>query len=161
MTKASKEEFKEAMRMAKIEEEVEREMNESIMGDSSTAYFAQDSEADIEAHKRKPGRPKKETPKEAPVAAIPKKRGRKPKTEAQHVKELKKAAGRINKKATNEAIEKAGREEEAIRFLIDITKGRMSEIIIKAEHHLRTADKLTNLADYFGRQIETVEEMLK
>lgn len=160
MTKASKEEFKEAMRMAKIEEEVEREMNESITGDSSAAYFAQDSEADIEAHKRKPGRSKKETPKETHVVAAPKKGGRKPKTEAQRVKEIKKAACRVNKKATNEAIEKAGREE-AIRFLIDITKGRMSEIIIKAEHHLRTADKLTNLADYFGRQIETVEEMLK
>ena len=75
MEKASKADFKEAMRRAKIKEEVEKEINESIIGDSAAAYFATDSQVDID-EPRKPGRPKKT--KVEPVA--PKKRGRKPKT---------------------------------------------------------------------------------
>lgn len=66
MEKASKADFKEAMRRAKIKEEVEKDMNESIIGDSAAAYFATDSQVDTD-EPRKPGRPKKT--KVQPVAA--------------------------------------------------------------------------------------------
>lgn len=67
MEKASKADFKEAMRRAKIKEEVEKDMNENIIGDSAAAYFATDSQVDTD-EPRKPKTELKDAPKE-PVAA--------------------------------------------------------------------------------------------
>ena len=191
MRKVSRDEFKDAMRRAEIEkrireadkkanrieqedkdmntEEVEKEMGD-IIGDSAAAYFAHDSEADIdmepEMPKRKPGRPKKEAaetkkpgrkPKEkVEVAAAPKKRGRKPKTD-----KPQETAVQMASKTMDEAIDKAAKQEESLRFLIGVTRGRMSEIIHNAEAHIKTADKLIDLAEAYEAHIKTVEEMLK
>lgn len=104
MEKASKADFKEAMRRAKIKEEVEQEMNESIIGDSAAAYFATDSQVDTD-EPRKPGRPKKTKVK--PVA--PKKRGRKPKTQSAPKEPV--AAGQ------EEATKQEFSEKDAIKML--------------------------------------------
>lgn len=176
MEKASKADFKEAMRRAKIKKEVEKEMNESIIGDSAAAYFATDSQVDID-EPRKPGRPKED--KAQPVA--PKKRGRKPQTEpktkdtpkepvaaaqkkpGRKLKAAKpeQAAEQIAAKTTDDAIAKADRQEESLRFLIGVARGRTQEIIRNAEAHRKTADKLADLAEIYDSHIRTVEEMLK
>lgn len=175
MEKASKADFKEAMRRAKIKEEVEKEMNESIIGDSAAAYFATDSQVDTD-EPREPGRPKED--KAQPTA--PKKRGRKPKTEPKtkdapkepmaaaqkkpgrklKAAKPKQAAEQIAAKTTDDAIAKADRQE-SLRFLIGIARGRTQEIIRNAEAHIKSADKLADLAEIYDSHIRTVEDMLR
>lgn len=145
MEKASKADFKEAMRRAKIKEEVQKEMNESIIGDSAAVYFATDSQVATDE----------------PV--VPKKRGRKPKTEPKTKDAPKEpvAAAQEAAKTMDEAMDKANRQEESLRFLIGIARGRTREIIRNAEAHKKTADKLADLAEIYDSHIKTVEEMLK
>lgn len=158
MDKMTKDEFKESMRIAKIEEEIK--MSENIIGDAAAAYFAHDSEADIdmepELPKRKPGRPKKETaetkkpgrkPKEKTETA-PKKPERKPKTEKPQV-------------AAEPTESRHEDEMDSLRFLIGVARGRTSEIIHNAEAHIKTGQKLTDLAEVYDTHIRRVEEMLK
>ena len=184
MRKVSRDEFKDAMRRAEIEkrireadkkanrieqedkgmntEEVEKEMGD-IIGDSAAAYFATDSQVDTD-EPRKPGRPKKtEAPKKrglkpeagkAPVEAVaaePKKRGRKPKKEEPKIKMAPRTA---SESVSNE-------RAESLRFLVEVARGRTSEIIHNAEAHIKAGDKLINLAEIYDAHIRTVEEMLK
>ena len=116
MEKASKADFKEAMRRAKIKEEVEQEMNESIIGDSAAAYFATDSQVDID-EPRKPGRPKKTKVK--PVA--PKKKGRKPKTEPKTKDAPKEPVAAGQEDAKQEFSEK-----DAIKMLASTMDGQIN-----------------------------------
>ena len=114
MEKASKADFKEAMRRAKIKEEVEKEMND--IGDPAAAYFATDSQVDID-EPRKPGRPKKT--KVQPVA--PKKKGRKPKTEPKTKDAPKEPVAAGQEDAKQEFSEK-----DAIKMLASTMDGQIN-----------------------------------
>lgn len=171
MEKMTKEEFKRKMREA----EIERRINEADAKpiddeEEAIAKYNHQLAMDIKATitKAKPGRkrgpkPKAETPKRRPgrpkkeqVAAAPKKRGRKPKAET-----LQEAAGQIASKTMDEAIDKAAKQEEPLRFLIGVARGRTSEIIHNSEAHIKTAGKLADLAEVYDAHIRRVEEMLK
>ena len=176
MEKMTKEEFKRKMREA----EIERRINEADAKpiddeEEAIAKYNHQLAMDIKATitKAKPGRkrgpkPKAETPKkteaaavpekpkETKVAAAPKKRGRKPKAE-----KLQEAAVQIASKTMDEAIDKAAKQEESLRFLIGVARGRTSEIIHNSEAHIKTAGKLADLAEVYDAHIRRVEEMLK
>lgn len=147
MEKASKADFKEAMRRAKIKEEVEQEMNESIIGDSAAAYFATDSQVDID-EPRKPGRPKKT--KVQPVA--PKKRGRKPKTEPK------------TKDAPKEPVA-AGQEEEAkqeaLKGLVEIADRWINGRKVDADRYKKISEDIDAQVKQYQGYIDTVKEMIQ
>lgn len=170
MEKMTKDEFKKRMRDAEIEKRIKeadaKPIDEPDEDEAIAAYnhqLALDLKAKIvntnpgrkrgpkPKAEKKPGRPKKEQ-----VAAAPKKRGRKPKAE-----KLQEAAVQIASKTMDEAIDKAAKQEESLRFLIGIARGRTSEIIHNAEAHIKTADKLTDLANVYDEHIRRVEEMIK
>ena len=144
MEKASKADFKEAMRRAKIKEEVEQEMNESIIGDSA-AYFATDSQVDTD-EPRKPGRPKKT--KVQPVA--PKKRGRKPKTEP--------------KDAPKEPVA-AGQEEitmvEALKGLVEIADRWINGRKVDADRYKKISEDIDAQVKQYQGYIDRVKEMIQ
>lgn len=133
--KATKEDFKAAMRMAKIEEEVEREMN-SIT----------DIEKLEETPKRRPGRPKKEQ-KEAPVAAAPKKRGRKAEP----------------KKTAVKAPEAAGqdKEQEALKGLVEIADRWVNGRKVDADRYMKISEDISAQVKQYQGYIDTVKEMIK
>ena len=142
MEKASKADFKEAMRRAKIKEEVEKEINESIIGDSAAAYFATDSQVDID-EPRKPGRPKKT--KVEPVA--PKKRGRKPKT----------------KDAPKEPVA-AGQEDakqEALKGLVEIADRWINGRKVDADRYKKISEDIDAQVKQYQGYIDTVKEMIE
>lgn len=147
MEKASKADFKEAMRRAKIKEEVEQEMNESIIGDSAAAYFATDSQVDID-EPRKPGRPKKT--KVQPVA--PKKRGRKPKTEPK------------TKDAPKEPVA-AGQEEvtmvEALKGLVEIADRWINGRKVDADRYKKISEDINAQVTQYQVYIDRVKEMIQ
>lgn len=156
MDKMTKDEFKRRMRAAEIEKRIkEADRKPVIVDQHGEIQEIPETENTVtipkETPKRRPGRPKKEQ-----VAAAPKKRGRKPKDET-----LQEAAGQIASKTMDEAVDKAAKQEESLRFLIGVARGRTSEIIHKAEAHIKTADKLTELADVYDEHIRRVEEMIK
>ena len=183
MEKMTKEEFKRKMREAEIERRI-NEADAKPIDDEEEAVakynhqLAMDIKATItkakpgrkrgpkpkaETPKRRPGRPKKteaaavpEKPKETKVAAVPKKPGRKPKAE-----KFQEAAVQIASKTMDEAIDKAAKQEESLRFLIGVARGRTSEIIHNSEAHIKTAGKLADLAEVYDAHIRRVEEMLK
>ena len=142
MEKASRADFKEAMRRAKIKEEVEKEINESIIGDSAAAYFATDSQVDID-EPRKPGRPKKT--KVEPVA--PKKRGRKPKT----------------KDAPKEPVA-AGQEDakqEALKGLVEIADRWINGRKVDADRYKKISEDIDAQVKQYQGYIDTVKEMIE
>lgn len=143
MEKASKADFKEAMRRAKIKEEVEQEMNESIIGDSAAAYFATDSQVDTD-EPRKPSRPKKTKVK--PVA--PKKRGRKPKTQS----------------APKEPVA-AGQEEvtmvEALKGLVEIADRWINGRKVDADRYKKISEDINAQVTQYQVYIDRVKEMIQ
>ncbi len=145
MEKASKADFKEAMRRAKIKEEVENEM-ENIIGDSATAYFATDSQVDID-EPRKPGRPKKT--KVEPVA--PKKRGRKPKTEPKTKDTPKEpvAAGQEDAK------------QEALKGLVEIADRWINGRKVDADRYKKISEDIDAQVKQYQGYIDTVKEMIQ
>lgn len=147
MEKASKADFKEAMRRAKIKEEVEQEMNESIIGDSAAAYFATDSQVDTD-EPRKPGRPKKT--KVQPAA--PKKRGRKPKTEpkTQSVPEELVAAG-----------QKEVAVREALKGLVEIADRWINGRKVDADRYKKISEDIDAQVKQYQVYIDTVKEMIE
>ena len=171
MEKMTKDEFKKRMRGAEIEKRIKEAdtkpiddidadiekpqkrdpWSDPIGAENHKIALRIKAEMNTDKPKRKPGRPKKEQ-----VAAAPKKRGRKPKAE-----KLQEAAVQIASKTMDEAIDKAAKQEESLRFLIGIARGRTSEIIHNAEAHIKTADKLTDLANVYDEHIRRVEEMIK
>ena len=146
MEKASKADFKEAMRRAKIKEEVEQEM-ESIIGDSAAAYFATDSQVDTD-EPRKPGRPKKT--KAQPVE--PKKRGRKPKTESK------------TKDAPKEPVA-AGQEEvtmvEALKGLVEIADRWINGRKVDADRYKKISEDINAQVTQYQVYIDRVKEMIQ
>lgn len=145
MEKITKDEFKESMRMAKIKEEVEKDM-ENIIGDSSAAYFATDSQVDID-EPRKPGRPKKT--KVQPVA--PKKRGRKPKTEPK------------TKDAPKEPVA-AGQEDakqEALKGLVEIADRWIHGRKVDADRYKKISEDIDAQVKQYQGYIDTVKEMIQ
>lgn len=146
MEKASKADFKEAMRRAKIKEEVEQEM-ENIIGDSAAAYFATDSQVDTD-EPRKPGRPKKT--KVQPVA--PKKRGRKPKTEPK------------TKDAPKEPVA-AGQEEvtmvEALKGLVEIADRWINGRKVDADRYKKISEDINAQVTQYQVYIDRVKEMIQ
>ena len=145
MEKASKADFKEAMRRAKIKEEVEKEM-ENIIGDSAAAYFATDSQVDID-EPRKPGRPKKT--KEQPE---PKKRGRKPKTEPK------------TKDAPKEPVAAGQKEEakqEALKGLVEIADRWINGRKVDADRYKKISQDIDAQVKQYQGYIDTVKEMIQ
>lgn len=152
MNRMNKDEFKEAMRQAKIDEEVNELMNET--------EGIEDPE-EIKP-KRRAGRRRtttRKTTKAEPVAAeqTPRKKpGPKPGTRKLPCKKLQKAAGQ---KTAKEDITK--KQEEALKAMRSLTVGYTQQLIKGAENNLKTAEKLTDMAIIYNGYIETVEEMLK
>lgn len=152
MTKMNKDEFKEAMRQAKIDEEVNELMNET--------EGIEDPE-EIKP-KRRAGRRRtttRKTTKAEPVAAEQKPRkksGPKSGTRKQPCKKLQEAAGQ---KTDEEDITK--KQEEALKAMCSLTVGYTQQLIKGAENNLKTAEKLTDMAIIYNGYVETVEEMLK
>lgn len=145
MEKASKADFKEAMRRAKIKEEVEKEM-ENIIGDSAAAYFATDSQVDTD-EPRKPGRPKKT--KAQPTE--PKKRGRKPKTEPK------------TKDAPKEPVA-AGQEDakqEALKGLVEIADRWINGRKVDADRYKKISEDIDAQVKQYQGYIDTVKEMIQ
>ena len=144
MEKITKDEFKESMRIAKIEEEVK--MSENIIGDSAAAYFATDSQVDTD-EPRKPGRPKKT--KVQPVA--PKKRGRKPKTEPK------------TKDAPKEPVA-AGQEDakqEALKGLVEIADRWINGRKVDADRYKKISEDIDAQVKQYQGYIDTVKEMIQ
>ena len=139
MEKASKADFKEAMRRAKIKEEVEKEM-EKIIGDSA----ATDSQVDID-EPRKPGRPKKT--KVQPVAAAPKKRGRKPKTQSAPKEPV--AAGQEDAK------------QEALKGLVEIADRWINGRKVDADRYKKISEDIDAQVKQYQGYIDTVKEMIQ
>lgn len=142
MEKASKADFKEAMRRAKIKEEAENEM-ENITGDSAAAYFATDSQVDID-EPRKPGRPKK-------TKVEPKKRGRKPKTEPK------------TKDTPKEPVA-AGQEEakqEALKGLVEIADRWINGRKVDADRYKKISEDIDAQVKQYQGYIDTVKEMIQ
>ena len=144
MEKASKADFKEAMRRAKIKEEVEKEM-ENIIGDSAAAYFATDSQVDTD-EPRKPGRPKKTKVK--PVAAAPKKRGRKPKTQSAPKEPV--AAG-----------QKEEAKQEALKGLVEIADRWINGRKVDADRYKKISEDIDAQVKQYQGYIDTVKEMIQ
>lgn len=141
MEKVSKADFKEAMRRAKIKEEVEKEM-ENIIGDSAAAYFATDSQVDID-EPRKPGRPKKT--KVQPVA--PKKRGRKPKTQS------------VPKEPVAAVQEDA--KQEALKGLVEIADRWINGRKVDADRYKKISEDIDAQVKQYQGYIDTVKEMIQ
>lgn len=146
MTKMNKDEFKESMRQAKIDEEVNELMNET--------EGIEDPE-EIKP-KRRAGRRRtttKKTTKAEPVAAGQKKPRKKPgpKPKNKAVK-IENKDEEITIKTLNEVMDKAARQKEALQVAISIMAEKTDRIIIEA-------GKMVNLAELYNGYMETLEEM--
>ncbi len=146
MTKMNKDEFKEVMRQAKIDEEVNELMNET--------EGIEDPE-EIKP-KRRAGRRRtatRKTTKAEPVAAGQKKPRKKPgpKPKNKAVK-IENKDEEITIKTLDEAMDKAARQKEALQVAISIMAEKTDRIIIEA-------GKMVNLAELYNGYMETLEEM--
>ena len=152
MEKVSKADFKEAMRRAKIKEEVEKEM-ENIIGDSAAAYFATDSQVDTD-EPRKPGRPKKTNVQ--PVA--PKQRGRKPAKTLQEYKyktELKDAPKEPVAAGQEDA------KQEALKGLVEIADRWINGRKVDADRYKKISEDIDAQVKQYQGYIDTVKEMIQ
>ena len=142
-----------------------------IMTDSDAAYLDMLGREEIspkeipEVPKKRGRKPKaakqpeekKPEEKKPEQAAAQKKPGRKPKTE----KQLAETAEQIATDTMDKAIDKAAEREEAIRFLIQIAKGRTKEIVRTAEHSIDNGKKLIEMAEIYQQHIRIAEEMIE
>ncbi len=135
MEKITKDEFKRRMRAAEIEKRINEADTKPIDEDDIIAKENHALALDIKA-------------KYAETHPT-QKRGPKPKTETP------KKPGRPKKEPV------AAEQEESLRFLIGVARGRTSEIIHNSEAHIKTAGKLADLAEIYDTHIKRVEEMLK
>lgn len=136
MEKMEKDEFKELMRQAKVEEEVDALMKET--------------EGVEDPDEVKPKRPRKaaEKPRKKP--------GPKPGSRRQPCKKAPEVAAQ---KTDEEDVTK--KQEEALKAMCSLTTGYTQQLIKEAEKNLKTAEKLTDMAIIYNGYVETVEEMLK
>lgn len=146
MTKMNKDEFKEAMRQAKIDEEVNELMNE-------TEGIEDPEEIKPKRRARRRCAAAKKTTKAEPVAAGQKKPrkkpGPKPKNKAVKIENKDKE---ITIKTLDEVMDKAARQKEALQVAISIMAEKTDRIIIEA-------GKMINLAELYNGYMETLEEM--
>ena len=137
----TKDEFKDALKDAKIKEEVETLMAEE---------------------KRRPGRPKKIEIKDKSRSAKAK-----PIEEKKEIKkkaEPKKAEPKAKPKkesAVAAARKFTAKEREALQCLAQIAENRTSEVLDKAGALKEQADKLTNISILYREYIDIVKEMAK
>lgn len=142
----NKDEFKEAMRQAKIDEEVNELMNE-------TEGIEDPEEIKPKRRVRKRYTAAKKTTKAEPVAAGQKKPRKKPgpKPKNKAVK-IENKDEEITIKTLDEAMDKAARQKEALQVAISIMAEKTDRIIIEA-------GKMVNLAELYNGYMETLEEM--
>lgn len=146
MTKMNKDEFKEAMRQAKIDEEVNELMNE-------TEGIEDPEEIKPKRRARRRCTAAKKTTKAEPVAAGQKKPRKKPgpKPKNKAVK-IENKDEEITIKTLNEVMDKAARQKEALQVAISIMAEKTDRIIIEA-------GKMVNLAELYNGYMETLEGM--
>lgn len=146
MNRMNKDEFKEAMRQAKIDEEVNELMNE-------TEGIEDPEEIKPERRARRRCTAAKKTTKAEPVAAGQKKPRKKPgpKPKNKAVK-IENKDEEITIKTLNEVMDKAARQKEALQVAISIMAEKTDRIIIEA-------GKMVNLAELYNGYMETLEEM--
>lgn len=146
MNKMNKDEFKEAMRQAKIDEEVNELMNE-------TEGIEDPEEIKPKRRARRRYTAAKKTTKAEPVAAGQKKPRKKPgpKPKNKAVK-IENKDEEITIKTLNEVMDKAARQKEALQVAISIMAEKTDRIIIEA-------GKMVNLAELYNGYMETLEEM--
>lgn len=157
MEKMEKDEFKAAMRQAKVEEEVDALMKET-----------EGVEDPDEVKPKRPRRPRKAAVEnDLVIPETGKKRRKSPKTVSKRQKTVKistktskttpVAAGRKKPgpKPKNEAdgiVEKAARRKEALQVAISIMTEKTDRIIVES-------GKMINLAELYTGYIETLEDM--
>lgn len=146
MNRMNKDEFKEAMRQAKIDEEVNELMNE-------TEGIEDPEEIKPKRRARRRCTAAKKTTKAEPVAAGQKKPRKKPgpKPKNKAVK-IENKDEEITIKTLNEVTDKAARQKEALQVAISIMAEKTDRIIIEA-------GKMVNLAELYNGYMETLEEM--
>ena len=146
MNRMNKDEFKEAMRQAKIDEEVNELMNE-------TEGIEDPEEIKPKRRARRRCTAAKKTTKAEPVAAGQKKPRKKPgpKPKNKAVK-MENKDEEITIKTLNEVMDKAARQKEALQVAISIMAEKTDRIIIEA-------GKMVNLAELYNGYMETLEEM--
>ena len=174
MKKMNKDEFKNAMRAAKVEEEI-NEMLKDIDDPIEDDLIEDPEDLPVEnpeetgkkrrktaktvSNRQKSTSNGTKTSKTASMAAEQKPRkkpGPKPGTRKQPCKKLQEAAGQ---KTDEEDITK--KQEEALKAMCSLTTGYTRQLIKGAENNLKTAEKLTDMAIIYNGYVETVEEMLK
>lgn len=167
MNRMNKDEFKNAMRAAKVEEEINEilkdiddPIKEDLIEDPEDLPVENPEETGKSVEKTtKTVSNRQKTSKTASVAAEQKPRkkpGPKPGTRKQPCKKLQEAAGQ---KTVEEDITK--KQEEALKAMCSLTVGYTQQLIKGAENNLKTAEKLTDMAIIYNGYVETVEEMLK
>lgn len=149
MNRMNKDEFKNAMRAAKVEEEINEilkdiddPIKEDLIEDSEDLAVENPEEtgkkrrksAKTVSKRQKTVRISTKTSKTTPVAAGRKKPGPKPKNEAEGIEE------------------KAARRKEALQVAISIMMEKTDRIIIESE-------KMTNLIKLYTGYIKTLEDM--
>lgn len=146
MNRMNKDEFKEAMRQAKIDEEVNELMNE-------TEGIEDPEEIKPKRRARRRYTAAKKTTKAEPVAAGQKKPRKKPgpKPKNKAIK-IENKDEEITIKTFDEVMDKAARQKEALQVAISIMAEKTDRIIIEA-------GKMVNLAELYNGYMETLEEM--
>ena len=148
MTKMNRDEFKAAMRQAKVEEEVDTLMKETEgIGDPD------------EVKPKRPGRPRRaakateKSIKAEPVAAGQKKTRKKPGPKPKNrAAKIENKTEEIPIRKMNETIAKAEKQKEALKVAISIMAEKTDRIIIEA-------GKMVNIAELYNGYMETLEEM--
>ena len=169
MDKMTKDEFKRRMRAAEIEKRIkEADRKPVIVDQHGEIQEIPETEGTVtipeETPKRRPGRPKKERVAAEPEANVKaKKPGRKPKekTETAPKKPERKPKTEKPQVAAEPTESRHEDEMDSLRFLIGVARGRTSEIIHNAEAHIKTGQKLTDLAEVYDTHIRRVEGMLR
>lgn len=171
MNRMNKDEFKNAMRAAKVEEEINEILKDiddpikkDLIEDPEDLSVENPEETGKSVEKNNKNRIKSasngtKTSETASAAAEQKPRkkpGPKPGTRKLPCKKLQKAAGQ---KTDEEDITK--KQEEALKAMRSLTVGYTQQLIKGAENNLKTAEKLTDMAIIYNGYVETVEEMLK
>ena len=174
MNRMNKDEFKNAMRAAKVEEEINEilkdiddPIKEDLIEDPEDLSVENPEETGKSVEKttktasnrQKSTSNGTKTSETASVAAEQKPRkksGPKPGTKKLPCKKLQEAAGQ---KTDEEDITK--KQEEALKAMCSLTVGYTQQLIKGVENNLKTAEKLTDMAIIYNGYVETVEEMLK
>lgn len=142
----SKDEFRESMRAARAEEEINEILKEIDDPIDDPAEDPEDFPMEI----------LEERVSVSPAKKTRKKPGPKPKKQAE--KKTPETAGLKDQIPGKEA--GTAKQEEALRAMIALTEGFTQHLIKGSERCLNTADKLADMAQIYTGYIEAVEEMI-